>query len=184
MQRLKLFLNKLVGLTGYRIVRFDRSGYTFRDDMYARVNDRYSAGIRGKILDIGSSYGSWAKESFSKSAEVVSMDARPGSDIQGDIMKMPFADGSFDCVFCFETIEHVKNPFLAVSEIRRVLKPGGIFIGSTPFMHELHGEEYGDYWRPTRQAWKMLLQDFKDVEVSSFGPKELEPHHYLVKGIK
>lgn len=184
MQRLKLLLNKLIGLTGYRVVKFDKTGYTFRKDMYARVQNRYSAHIQGKILDIGSSYGSWAKETFSKTAEVTTMDARTGSDIQGDVMKMPFADASFDCVFCFETIEHVKNPFIAVSEIRRVLKPGGIFIGSTPFMHELHGEEYGDYWRLTRQAWKMLLEDFNYAEVFAFGPKELQPHHYLVKGIK
>ncbi len=104
-------------------------------------------------------------------------------DVTGDILALPFKDAEFDCVFCFETLEHVSNPPKALSEIRRVLKPGSILIASTPFIHELHGEDYGDYWRFTRQGWKHMIRDFKDVEVIHFG-KELRPHHYLAKGIK
>jgi SAM-dependent methyltransferase len=52
--------------------------------------------------------------------------------VQGDIEAMPFADGSFGTVLCTEVIEHVPDPTAALAEIRRVLAPGGVLIGSVP----------------------------------------------------
>lgn len=183
MEKIKLFLNNLIGITGYKLSKLDRGEYTYRKDLYNRVVEKYQDLIKANILDVGSAPDSWAKRTFSQDCDVVTFDKTGNVDVQGDVLAMPFPDNTFDCVICFETIEHVEDPFRAVSEIRRILKPGGILIGSTPFMHELHGETYGDYWRITRQGWKHLLRDFKEVEVSWFG-KELKPHHYLFKGIK
>jgi SAM-dependent methyltransferase len=45
---------------------------------------------------------------------------------------LPFEDGSFDLVLCAETIEHVRDVQLFLSEIRRVLRPGGTLALSTP----------------------------------------------------
>jgi SAM-dependent methyltransferase len=45
---------------------------------------------------------------------------------------LPFADASFDLVLCAETIEHVRDVQLFVSEVRRVLRPGGRFAVTTP----------------------------------------------------
>jgi len=45
---------------------------------------------------------------------------------------LPFDDNSFDIAFCTETIEHLSNPFFAVSEIKRVLVPDGLFILAFP----------------------------------------------------
>jgi SAM-dependent methyltransferase len=45
---------------------------------------------------------------------------------------LPLADGSFDLVLCTETIEHVRDVQLFLSEIRRVLRPGGVLALSTP----------------------------------------------------
>jgi len=42
------------------------------------------------------------------------------------------ADNSFDCVVSFQVIEHIKNDDLFVKEIHRVLKPGGVFLATTP----------------------------------------------------
>ncbi len=52
--------------------------------------------------------------------------------VQGDIESMPFEDGAFATVLCTEVLEHVPDTARAIAEIHRVLKPGGIFIGSTP----------------------------------------------------
>jgi ubiquinone/menaquinone biosynthesis C-methylase UbiE len=45
---------------------------------------------------------------------------------------LPFADNEFDLVLCVETIEHVRDTQLFLSEIRRVLRPGGTLALTTP----------------------------------------------------
>ena len=45
---------------------------------------------------------------------------------------LPLDDGSFDLVLCTETIEHVRDVQLFLSEIRRVLRPGGTLALTTP----------------------------------------------------
>ena len=50
---------------------------------------------------------------------------------RGDAARMPFADASVDIVVMSEVIEHLLRPELAVWEIARVLRPGGVFIMTT-----------------------------------------------------
>ena len=45
---------------------------------------------------------------------------------------LPFGDGEFDLVLCAETIEHVRDLQLLLSEARRVLRPGGTLAITTP----------------------------------------------------
>jgi ubiquinone/menaquinone biosynthesis C-methylase UbiE len=52
---------------------------------------------------------------------------------------LPFADGSFDLVVCTETLEHVRDVQLLLSEIRRVLSPGGRLAVTTPAHRSLMG---------------------------------------------
>jgi SAM-dependent methyltransferase len=42
----------------------------------------------------------------------------------------PFCEDSFDCVFSYAVLEHLHSPFLTIKDIERVLKPGGLFIGT------------------------------------------------------
>lgn len=59
--------------------------------------------------------------------------ALPGLRFEtGSVAAMPFADESFDCVVSFETLEHLAEQQEMLSEIRRVLRPQGILIISTP----------------------------------------------------
>jgi SAM-dependent methyltransferase len=46
--------------------------------------------------------------------------------------RLPFSDGEFDAVLCIEGIEHVNNRHLLLSELRRVLRPDGFLILTTP----------------------------------------------------
>ena len=45
--------------------------------------------------------------------------------LEGDVTRLPFADGSFDLVTCARTLHHVARPELAVAELARVTRPGG-----------------------------------------------------------
>ena len=49
-----------------------------------------------------------------------------------DALRLPFADNSFDKVICSEVLEHIPDYRAALTEIRRVLKPGGLLCASVP----------------------------------------------------
>lgn len=56
----------------------------------------------------------------------------PLADYRCDVQKMPFEKENFDLVICNHVLEHVDNDQLAMSEILRVLKPGGYAILQVP----------------------------------------------------
>ncbi len=68
-------------------------------------------------------------------AQFVQGDLIPSRDgIQKiDVTAIPFPDNTFDWILCNHVLEHVPNDRLALSELLRVLKPGGSAILQTPF---------------------------------------------------
>ena len=54
-----------------------------------------------------------------------------------DAERLPFPDATFDLVYSWGVIHHAENPELMVREIRRVLRPGGTFIGMVYGRHSL-----------------------------------------------
>ena len=54
---------------------------------------------------------------------------------------LPLDDGAFDLVLCAETLEHVRDVQLMLSEVRRVLRPGGRLAVTTPAHGRLTGVE-------------------------------------------
>jgi SAM-dependent methyltransferase len=52
--------------------------------------------------------------------------------LEGDVEHLPFVNGSFGTVLCTEVIEHIPDPSAALAEYRRVLRPGGVLVGSVP----------------------------------------------------
>ncbi len=89
-------------------------------------------------------------------------------DRTGDLLALPFADGTFDGVVLTEVLEHCTDPVGAVNQCRRVLKPGGLLLVTSPFLWPEHGVEgeYRDYWRFTRHGWEFLLKAFTDVTIT------------------
>jgi SAM-dependent methyltransferase len=53
-------------------------------------------------------------------------------DVRQDVMRMPFADATFDGFVCADTLEHLADDRRALDEIRRVLVPGGLAILTVP----------------------------------------------------
>jgi ubiquinone/menaquinone biosynthesis C-methylase UbiE len=55
--------------------------------------------------------------------------------VEGDGERLPFKNDLFDCVICTETLEHVPNDRTILSELTRVLRPGGVLVISVPDEH-------------------------------------------------
>jgi SAM-dependent methyltransferase len=70
---------------------------------------------------------------------------------------MPFKDGVFDNVVCFNVLEHVYEYPEALAEIRRVLKINGLLHGYVPFLCNIHSDPF-DYWRFTRDCLEKALR--------------------------
>jgi SAM-dependent methyltransferase len=77
-------------------------------------------------------------------------------DVQGDVCELPFADGVFDAVVNIQVLEHIKEPHLCVSEMARVLKPGGQLILTTVQDWEIHQHPH-DFFRFTRYGLEYLF---------------------------
>lgn len=56
----------------------------------------------------------------------------PLAEVKMDVHDIPFEDQTFDVVFCNHVMEHVTDDIKAMSEINRVLKPGGWAIIQSP----------------------------------------------------
>lgn len=88
-----------------------------------------------KALDVGARDGTqtaWLKE---RGYQVTSIDVEPMFQpcLQVDANKrLPFDDRSFDLIWCSEVIEHLEDPAFAMSELRRVAKPGALLVLTTP----------------------------------------------------
>ena len=56
----------------------------------------------------------------------------PLADVKADICALPFKDNDYDVIFCNHVLEHIPDDAKAMSEIYRVLKPGGMAILQIP----------------------------------------------------
>lgn len=63
---------------------------------------------------------------------------RNAPDIYGDAASLPIASESMDAVLLLEVLEHLPDDHKALTEIRRVLKPGGRLYLSVPFIYPVH----------------------------------------------
>ena len=80
---------------------------------------------------------------------------------------LPYSDNSFDCVFCCDVLEHVRDLPKVISEISRVLKPKGIFFYDTlnrTFISNLVAIKIWQEWKrwafmpPNLHVWKMFIK--------------------------
>jgi SAM-dependent methyltransferase len=94
--------------------------------------------------------------------------ALPSVDFSSDAARLPLADDSVDTLITLEMLEHVPDPVAVVSELARVLKPGGTLLLSVPSAAPRH-DSY-DFWRFTAQGIEQLCGPmFADGEVRVYG---------------
>jgi len=124
-----------------------------------------------KVLIVGSGndpYRNLFKENMEKYIrfDIESYDGK--TDIVGDILNSKLEDESFDCIFAIEVMEHLENPFIFASEIKRILTNNGLLVVSVPFIFHLHADP-SDFWRPTKMGLLHLFKDFSDIKIKSQG---------------
>lgn len=100
-----------------------------------------------RVLEIGCGGGTMAKaiKSYFPEFKVVGCDisrralkfAQKNPEgvkfVYGDVYNLPFKEASFDAVVNFDFLEHLTNPPKALSEMRRVLVPGGLLHSAVPY---------------------------------------------------
>ena len=120
-----------------------------------------NVGAGGAIEEILSEY------SASRKFEVISLDIDPqrNPDIVADLHEWN-TERKFDVVVLAEVLEHCHTPHAAIGTIRKVLKPEGKLILTTPFMFPIHDAPY-DYYRYTYYGLARLLSDFENVKITA-----------------
>lgn len=118
--------------------------------------------VKGKTLDAGAGGLNGRLLLIEYCSDYLSLDikSRNGDvDIIADIQNIDNIDcNTFDTVYSSQVIEHIQKPWKAISEIYRVLKPGGYAILSVPHLSGLHEEPF-DFYRYTPYGIKFLMEE-------------------------
>lgn len=89
-----------------------------------------------------------------------------------DVERLPYRDGSYDLVILDQVLEHVRRPWKAVEEIKRVLKPGGVSVCTSVFIYPIHkgfSLEFGDYYRYSTDGLRSLFEGFEIITANGWG---------------
>ncbi|MCW2841856.1 MAG: SAM-dependent methyltransferase [Aeromicrobium sp.] len=165
--------------------------------------DRLRVGPRTRFIDVGAGAGRHSYEALRRGADVTAYDmdevelkavddmfgamvevgeVPPDGSAQvrvGDILDMPYDDGTFDVVLASEILEHVPEDDRAIAELVRILAPGGILAITVP------------RWLPERICWalsdeyhanegghiRIFKADALQAKVESHGLETTYQHH-------
>jgi SAM-dependent methyltransferase len=148
-------------------------GRSYRRKLLDTLMSRHAGMMKGVVVDLAGKQSNH-RGSFRPPTEdvtrriVVNLDENVAPDVVADIRDTGLESGSADCVILAETLQHVPGPERCVAEANRLLKPGGIFIGSIPFLYPIHRDPQ-DLIRLGPDGLKALLSDFDDVKIYSMG---------------
>jgi len=95
----------------------------------------------------------------------------PRADFFGDGLELPIASDSVDLIMSQAVLEHVPDPKRAVSELQRILKPGGRIYAEFAFMQPLHAVPF-HFFNITPHGAQLLFADWDVVATGSFGGLE------------
>lgn len=161
--------------------------------------------LAGKVVNIGAG-GSLLPKKLLNHSKVTKYttfdrktygDSKNPVDVIGDVQSMPAEwTGVWDAALLIEVLECVPNPFLAFTDLHRILKPGGTLICTSPFNVGWFG--YGstpdslkkhnhvkDYWRVSKDGLELLSKPFSSVKIEGFGGTgEYDRFNYCLKAVK
>lgn len=127
--------------------------------------DNFIAGYASDklTLDLGCS-GTPNYAKYFKNRIGVDITEGEGVDVVADAHNLLFEDEKFEIILCTEVLEHLHSPHIAVAEMRRVLKKGGLLILTTRFIFPIH-DAPNDYYRFTKYGLMFLFKDWDVLEL-------------------
>lgn len=136
--------------------------------------------LSGTVLDIGCGempYRDLILSAPSRAERYVGLDLEGGEyamrrspDVFWNGREIPLGPASVDCALAIEVLEHCPEPGSVLAEAFRVLRPGGLFFFTVPFLWPLHDVPHDEY-RYTPFALERLLRTagFDDISVAAQG---------------
>jgi len=144
---------------------YDRS-YAVPLELYAAASDRNRRRIadlerwcpgRGRLLELGASYGHSLALARERGWEVVGVELSPTASEHArthfglavyncDLADAPLADGSFDAVIGWHVLEHVRNPKEQLLRLAGLLKPCGVLGLRVPNISSFGARVAGQWW--------------------------------------
>ena len=169
------------------------SRYRFAAKLTQQIST-HEPGHKPDVLDIGCGAGYGTATLAEVAASATGIDLAPEAIeharahyslpnltyVPGSATDLPFPADSFDLITAFEVIEHLADPSKMLAEARRVLRPNGVFLVSTPnktyyaetraldgpnpyHLHEFTFDEFTDALRSVFPSSHILLQNHTDA---------------------
>jgi SAM-dependent methyltransferase len=151
----------LLALLGDAVPR-ERVAQALADDYIPRL------AAAGDVMDLGCGAGDsveqfrnvrpdvrWVGVDIERSPEVALRRRTDADFVAFDGVRLPFDDDSFGAVYCKQVLEHVREPEPLLREVARVLRPGGLFAGSTSQLEPFHSYST---WNYTPYGLKLLCE--------------------------
>lgn len=122
------------------------------DAAHAKVLDELPSG--SSVLDVGCGGGQMREHLTRRGIKYMGVDITAGErvgeelrvhggpDLLCDAHFLPFPDDQFDVVYSAGCVEHLACPHRVAQEVRRVLKPGGQYMGSVSFLEPWHDDSF------------------------------------------
>jgi len=125
----------------------------------------------GYTLDISSEkYVSYEKDWNIELKNLINIYIDRKPNILADINNLPFKNNTISNFGCFNVLELLQFPKVAVQEIHRVLNKTGYLVGYVPFLYPIHNQPV-DYWRFSNQALYQILSivGFENIIIEPLG---------------
>lgn len=146
---------------------------------YTSILEKCGGCIYDKVvLEVGGGEGEVTAFMRKKNAKAFVLDIDEAAMIRGpakewamaaDSMAIPFPNESVDLIVAFEVVEHLSDPYVALQEFERILKPNGTLILTTPTPRSKDSTMPEHVSIKPRHEWIKLLKSLGfDVEIVTY----------------
>jgi SAM-dependent methyltransferase len=127
--------------------------------------------IQGRVLEFGDPFYTrkFGGERVTQADVLNLVPGDPCVTFVGDLTNGDFLPSdTFDCIICTQTLQMIYDVRVALTTLRRILRPGGVLLVTTHGISQIGRWEgvdaWGEYWHFTSQSMSKLLREFFPVE--------------------